>query len=60
MVANGETAEIIGQVVTAIMIDEDVKHVSFWLVHKLKYRSILETNMIKSRKMALNYDTGSW
>ena len=48
MVANGETVEIIGQVVIPIMIGKDVKHVSFRLVPKLKYTSVLRTDIIKT------------
>ena len=54
MVANGETVEIIEQVVIPIMIGKDVKHVkhvSFRLVPKLKSTSILGTGMIKNLKM---------
>ena len=60
MVANGEMVGIIGQVVIPILIDKDVKQVSFRLVPKLKSTSILGTDMIKNLKMTLNYDTGSW
>ena len=51
MGANGETVEIIGQVVIPIMIGKDVKHVSFRLVSKLKSTSILGADMIKSIKL---------
>ena len=60
MVANGETAEIIGQAVIPIMIGKDIKHVSFLLIPKLKSTSILGTDMIENLKMILNYDTETW
>ena len=60
MVANGGNVEIIGQIVIPIMIGKDMKHVSFRLVPKLKSTSILGTDMIKSLKMTLNYDTETW
>ena len=60
IVANGETVEIIGQVMISITIGKKVKHVSFRLVPKLKSTSILGTDIIKNLKMTLDYDTGSW
>ena len=60
MVANGETMEIIRQVVLPLMIGKDIKHVSFRLVPKLTFTSILVTDMIKNLKITLNYDTGTW
>ena len=60
MVANGETVEIIGQIVIPIMVGKDVKHVSFRLVPKSKSTSILGTDLIENIKMTLNYDTRTW
>ena len=60
VVTNGESVEIIGQIIISIMIGKDIKHLSFRLVPKLRSTSILGKNMITNLKMTLNYDTGTW